>query len=100
MKRIRIKIKVIFIPYWSFATSGLSLLQRLLGWPWKLEGVYVHESKHLSADGKWEGDDEEHEECHLCHEQEEDLCANVLASFSGDVKFRSRMTKVEMRYDC
>jgi hypothetical protein len=48
-----------------------------------LEGANVHEGKHLSADGEWEGNDEKHEECHLCYEQEEDLCANVLAASSG-----------------
>jgi hypothetical protein len=36
--------------------------------------VCVHECKHLSADGERKRDDEEHEECHLCNEQEEDLC--------------------------
>jgi hypothetical protein len=47
------------------------------------EGANVHEGKHLSADSEWEGNDEKHEECHLCYEQEEDLCVNVLAASSG-----------------
>ena len=37
------------------------------------EDLCVHEGKHLSADGEGKGDDEEHEERHLCYEQEEDL---------------------------
>lgn len=32
-----------------------------------------HEGEHLAADREWEGHDEEHEECHLCHEEQEDL---------------------------
>ena len=54
-------MNVIFIPYWSFATSGLSLLQRSLDRASKLEELDVHEGKHLSADREWERDDEEHE---------------------------------------
>jgi hypothetical protein len=46
---------------------------------WKPEEADIHEGKHLSADREWEGHDEEHEECHLCYEQEEDLRADVLA---------------------
>jgi hypothetical protein len=62
------KIKVIFIPYCNFATSGLSLLcgcEQVVG---EVEGWCVHEGKHLSADGERERDDEEHEERHLCYE--------------------------------
>lgn len=52
-------------------------------------GADVHEGKHLSTDRKWEGDDEEHEERHLCYEQQKDLCANVLAASLGSVEVRS-----------
>jgi hypothetical protein len=82
MNRIKMKMNVIFIPYWSFATSGLSLLQRSLDRESKLEELDVHEGKHLSADREWERDDEKHEQCHLCYKQEEDLCANLLATSS------------------
>ena len=90
------KMNVIFIPYWSFATSGLSLLQNLLGGIERDWRGSVHEGKHLSTDRERERDDEEHEQCHLCYKQEEDLCANVLAVSSsicgmGDLMGRSSM---------
>lgn len=37
------------------------------------EGWEVHEGEHLATDSEGERDDEEHEERHLCYEQEEDL---------------------------
>lgn len=36
-------------------------------------GIHVHESKHLSTDGERKGNDEKHEECHLCYKEHEDL---------------------------
>lgn len=49
------KIKVIFIPYWSLATIGLSLLymavNTICNGSRRGRGI-VHESKHLSADVK------------------------------------------------
>jgi hypothetical protein len=68
------KMKVIFIPYCNFATSGLSELhdgEHL--WDVGEKRIGVHEGKHLPADCEWKGDDEEHEERHLCHEEQEDL---------------------------
>lgn len=43
------------------------------------EGADVHEGKHLPAESEGKGYDKDHEECHLCYEQEEDLGAIVLA---------------------
>lgn len=37
------------------------------------EGLRIHEGKHLAADREGEGHDEEHEERHLCYEEQEDL---------------------------
>lgn len=62
-------MNVIFIPYCNFATSGLSLLYGCKQAIWGGEGLCVHERKHLSADGKGERENEEHEKCHLCYEQ-------------------------------
>ena len=75
------KIKVIFIPYCNFATSGLSLLRGRKHPFIAREGGDVHESKHPSADRERERHDEQHEESHLCDEQQEDLCAIVLAGY-------------------
>ena len=44
------KIKVIFIPYCNFATSGLSELGWLSVVEVEKEGYVVHEGEHLSAD--------------------------------------------------
>jgi len=44
------------------------------------------EGKHLSADCEWERDDEEHEQCHLCYEQEEDE-AVVECHLDGLIRF-------------
>lgn len=33
--------------------------------------VLRNEGKHSPLDGEWHGEDEEHEQCHLCHEQHE-----------------------------
>jgi hypothetical protein len=33
----------------------------------------VHEGEHSAADREGKGNDQEHEECHLCYEQQEDL---------------------------
>jgi hypothetical protein len=60
---------------WTFASA------EIVRGGCKPQGKSVHESKHLSADREWEGHDEEHEECHLCYQQEEHLYANVLAVF-------------------
>jgi len=43
-----------------------SILQFCYQW------TLAYEGKHLSADGEGEGNDEEHEERHLCYEQQED----------------------------
>ena len=61
---------------------------------WEPGGAEVHEGKHLSTDCEWEGDDEKHEERHLCYEQQEDLCANVLAVSFGRVKVRSQIMRL------
>jgi hypothetical protein len=70
MNRIRMKINVIFIPYCNFATNGLSLLEALLAYGLGHGGnadgcLCVHEGEHLPTDGKWERNDEKHEQCHL-----------------------------------
>lgn len=82
------KMNVIFIPYCNLATSGLSLLKKLLAYAWEPGAAHVHERKHLSTDREWEGNDEKHEERHFCYEQQEDLCANMLAAFFGSVEGR------------
>jgi hypothetical protein len=51
-------------------------------------GRLVHEGKHLSADREWKGHDQEHEERHLCYEQEEDLC-----SWVSNVQFNPAMLR-------
>lgn len=73
MNRIRMKMNVIFIPYCSFATSGLSELWIVSRWCASGRRRVVHESKHLSADGKWQRENQEHEKRHLRHQEEEDL---------------------------
>ncbi len=90
-------IKVIFIPYWSFATIGLSLLQRLLECETELEGTDVHEGKHLPAERKWEGYDKKHKERHFCHEQEEDLGAIALAVSPSIITYASVIIEYEER---
>lgn len=51
---------------------------------WRLGGGYGHEGKHLSADGEGERHDEQHEECHLCYKEQENLEAWMIS------KVRSR----------
>jgi hypothetical protein len=65
------KIKVIFIPYCSLATMGLSLLDMTMS-TIKMSGTrwgVVHESKHFSADVERQRNDEEHKERHLCDKE-------------------------------
>lgn len=73
-------MKVIFIPYWTFATRGLSELWGVSWWAYVGGRRDVHEGEHSAADREGEGDDQEHEECHLCYEEQEDL-RDVLALF-------------------
>lgn len=77
------KIKVIFIPYCNFATSGLSELEWLSVVEVGKERYVVHKGEHLSADREGKGHDEEHEESHLCYKQEEDLDDIALADRAG-----------------
>jgi len=35
--------------------------------------VLRDKGKHLAADGKWQRDDKEHEQHHLCHQEQEHL---------------------------
>ena len=71
-------MNVIFIPYCSFATSGLSLLY-VCEQATNEEVWSVHEGKHLSTEGEGDRDDKEHEEHHLCYEQEEDLRGSMVS---------------------
>lgn len=50
---------------------------------YRTRGRIVHEVKHLSADCKRERDDQDHEERHLCYEEQEDLCG-MLAGLQKD----------------
>jgi hypothetical protein len=47
-----------------------------------------HKGKHFSADREWKWHDQEHEERHLCYEQEEDLC-----SWVSNVQFNPAMLR-------
>lgn len=42
-------------------------------------GNHEHESKHLSADGERQRNDEKHEKCHLCYKEHKDLYKLLLA---------------------
>jgi hypothetical protein len=37
------------------------------------EGTFSDEIEQLSLDFEWHGDDERHEQRHLCHQQDENL---------------------------
>lgn len=87
-------MKVIFRPYWSFATTAFSEMKLAGGQPLArppdadrngrdtASGVV---REHLSPDGEGERDDEEHEQSHLCHEEEEDLWLRIVSITTGIV---------------
>lgn len=74
------KIKVIFNPYCNFAIIGFSemklfrtgqqVLQRGTCLPGKLERGVLRE--HLPPQSEGKRNDEEHEQGHLCHQEQED----------------------------
>lgn len=78
-------MKVIFKPYWTLATNGFSEMNLVYNSKSvTFASTHIHISgvrlgrvgyvrEHSPAEGEGEGDDEEHEQCHLRHQEHEDL---------------------------
>lgn len=82
------KMNVIFIPYWILATIGFSEMklsyERSVGKSSREAQLWIAASgkgivfqpysrEDAAADGEGKRDDEQHEERHLCYQEQEDL---------------------------
>jgi hypothetical protein len=68
-KRRRMKIKVIFNPYWILATYYSELNCMEGGY----DGRSGNEVEEMTTPGEWKREDEEAEHCHFKHEERKDL---------------------------